>query len=277
MIDTEGRLVGYVGSSPDITEIYESQEALKQADQRKDEFLAILAHELRNPLAPISNAVEIMGYSSTTPEKQIEARELIDRQVKQIVRLVDDLMDVSRITRGKIELRKTYIRLSDVIDNAIEAVRPLLDSSGHTLHISLAPEAPYVYADPTRITQIFANILNNAAKYTNPGGQIWLTIKKENGIAIIHIKDNGIGIPVDKLEGIFNLFAQVESALDRAQGGLGIGLTLVKNLVLLHGGEVELHSEGEGKGTELVVRLPLATETQIAEAQESNIACKSSG
>jgi PAS domain S-box-containing protein len=270
LIDKAGQLVGYAGSSPDITEIYESQEFLKQADQRKDEFLAILAHELRNPLAPISNAVEIMRNSSATPEKQIEARELIDRQIKQIVRLVDDLMDVSRITRGKMELRKICVRLSDVIEDAIETVRPLLDASRHTLHVTLAPEAPYVYADPTRITQIFANILNNAAKYTDPGGQIWLTIEKGDGIATIYIKDNGIGISADKLDNIFNMFSQVESALNRAQGGLGIGLTLVKNLVHLHGGDVEVRSEGEGKGTEFIIRIPLATELQIAEIQKNN-------
>ncbi|MBI2234508.1 MAG: response regulator [Micavibrio aeruginosavorus] len=245
--------------------------ALKQADRRKDEFLAILAHELRNPLAPIGNAIHIMRSSAATPEMKAEARDMIERQTHQMARLVDDLMDVSRITRGKIALRKQRIRLDDAVGNAIETVRPLIEKSRHELQIHFAPEPLYVHADPTRIVQIFSNVLNNAAKYTTPGGQIWLSVEQIGGQAVIRIKDNGIGIPANKIGSIFDMFSQVENALDRAHGGLGIGLTLVKNMVAMHEGRIEARSDGEGKGSEFTIYLPLAKEdvNNLEEAEDN--------
>lgn len=237
-----------------------AESALKQADRRKDEFLAILAHELRNPLAPIGNAIHVMRSPAATPEMKTEARDMIERQTHQMARLVDDLMDVSRITRGKIALRKQRIRLDDAVGNAIETVRPLIERSRHTLQVHFAPEPLYVHADPTRIVQIFANILNNAAKYTNPGGQIRLSVEQVGGQAVIRIRDNGIGIPANKLCSVFDMFSQVENALDRAHGGLGIGLTLVKNLVAMHEGRIEARSDGEGRGSEFTIYLPLSKE-----------------
>jgi PAS domain S-box-containing protein len=229
---------------------------LKESDRRKDEFLAMLAHELRNPLAPIRNAVQIFrGKGTPVPELQW-ATEVIDRQVRQLSRLVDDLLDVSRITRGKVELRKEPVELSVVIQSAVEASRPLIEKWGHDLIVTIPPEPIPLEADPTRLAQVFLNLLNNAAKYTDRGGRIHLSAERQDGDVVVRVIDNGIGIPTDKLPQVFDLFAQLDPSMERSEGGLGIGLTLVQRLVAMHDGTVEAKSQGLGTGSEFIVRLP---------------------
>lgn len=241
--------------------------ALKESDRRKDEFLAMLAHELRNPLAPIRNAVQIFrAKGPSTPELQW-ARNVIDRQVEQLTRLIDDLLDVSRITRGKIELRKERVPLATVVDSAVEASRPLIEKWQHRLTVALPSEPIFLDADPTRLAQVLMNLLNNSAKYTEQGGQIWLTGEFAGEHAIIRVKDTGVGIPADMLPHIFDMFVQVDRSLERSQGGLGIGLTLVKQIVEMHGGTVEVQSGGDG--TEFVVRLPLARGIEVRTARKT--------
>ncbi len=239
---------------------------LREADRRKDEFLATLAHELRNPLAPIRNSLQILRMSEDLSPATERVRDIIERQVDHMVRLVDDLLEVSRITRGKIELRKESVDLVTVIRNAVETSKPLIDAAGQQLAITLSPESMMLDADPVRLAQVVANLLNNAAKYTDPGGQIWLTARTEGAAAVISVRDTGVGIPAEMLPRVFEMFAQVNRTLHRAQGGLGIGLTLAKNLIQLHGGSIEAHSEGAGRGSEFVVRLPLATSQAAAAA-----------
>jgi len=232
--------------------------ALQEADTRKDEFLAILAHELRNPLAPIRNAAQILrAKGPPIPELQW-AREVIDRQVLQMTRLVDDLLDVSRITKGKVELRRERLELSALISSAVEGSRPLLKKWGHELSISIPPEPIYLDADPTRMAQVLLNLLNNAAKYTEQGGRIALTAELEGAEVVIRVIDNGVGISPEVLPRIFDMFMQVDRSIERSQGGLGIGLTLAQLLVEMHGGTVRAHSEGPGRGSEFMVRLPAA-------------------
>jgi PAS domain S-box-containing protein len=239
---------------------------LKETDRRKDEFLAMLAHELRNPLAPIRNAVQIFrGKGLPVPELQW-ATEVIDRQVHQMTRLVDDLLDVSRITRGKVELRKELVDLGTVVSNAVEASRPLIEKWGHELTVTIPPQPIRLEADPTRLAQVFLNLLNNAAKYTDPGGRIGLSAERLDDHVAVRVKDNGIGIPIEMLPRVFDLFAQVDRTVERSEGGLGIGLTLVQRLVQMHGGTVEAHSDGPGQGSEFVVRLPTAKEIPTARA-----------
>ncbi len=228
----------------------------EEADQRKDEFLATLAHELRNPLAPIRNAVQIMRLSDGTPAAALS--EMMERQVGQMVRLVDDLLEVSRITRGKIELRKSRVALAAVLEAAVETSRPLIESSHHELAVRLPAQPLYLDADATRLAQVFANLLNNAAKYTDPGGRISLDAAGEGEQVLVTVRDSGMGIVASALPRVFDMFVQIHQATDRAQGGLGIGLTLVRRLVEMHGGTVDAHSEGIGKGSEFSVRLPLA-------------------
>jgi PAS domain S-box-containing protein len=261
-----GQVTGYVGSSADITELIKSQEALWEADRRKDEFLATLAHELRNPLAPIRNSLHILRLSGHSNPATEQTYEVMERQLSQMVRLVDDLLEISRITRGQIELRKERVDLAAVIRSAVEASKPLIEDFDHELTISLPPEPLNIEADPVRLEQIISNLLNNAAKYTDPGGQIWLTAKRESDDATISVRDSGIGISPDMLPRIFEMFTQVEHSASRTQGGLGIGLTLVRSLVEMHGGSVEARSEGAGKGSEFIVRLclDLRPRTEIA-------------
>ena len=240
--------------------------ALKEADQRKDEFLAMLAHELRNPLAPIRNAVQIFrGFGPPVPELKW-ATEVIARQVHQMTRLVDDLLDVSRITRGKIELRKERVELSSIINSAVEASRPLIDKLGHELSVTLPARPIYLEADSTRFAQVILNLLNNAAKYTDEAGQIALSAQRDQDRVIISVKDTGVGIPPDMLSRVFDMFTQVEGSIERAEGGLGIGLTLVNRLVEMHGGTVEARSEGLGRGSEFVITLPVATKAEEVQA-----------
>jgi len=233
---------------------------LRDRDQRKDDFLAMLAHELRNPLAPIRNAVQILLLAHPNDDTVSQAREVIGRQVTHLVRLVDDLLDVSRITRGKINLVKGPVEISMAIAVAVESCRPLLDERRHTFELNLAKDSLYVRADLTRLTQVLLNLLNNAAKYTDAGGRIQLTVAREDDTAVIRVRDNGTGIAPQVLPTIFDVFTQVDRTLDRAQGGLGLGLTLVRRLTEMHGGTVDAHSDGLGKGSTFTVRLPLLTE-----------------
>jgi two-component system CheB/CheR fusion protein len=251
----------------DLTERQQMEEALRKGDRRKDEFLATLAHELRNPLAPIRTALEIMRRGNDE-EKGQQAREIIERQTNQLVHLVDDLLDISRITQDKIKLRKERIEIADSITAAVETVQPFVENMRHRLDVRL-PDAPvFVEADRTRLTQIVLNLLHNSAKYTEPGGHILLIAAREGDEAVIRIRDNGIGIQFEMLPAIFDMFAQTVIGEKRGQGGLGIGLSLVKKLVEMHGGRVEAHSEGEGKGSEFIVRLPLAADQKPEKKQE---------
>ncbi|HVF62127.1 MAG TPA: ATP-binding protein [Thermoanaerobaculia bacterium] len=243
----------------DFIERAKAQAQLQEADRRKDEFLAILAHELRNPLAPIRNSLHILRLGARNDPTAERVTEMMERQVNHMVRLVDDLMEVSRITRGKIELRKEPVEIAAVVRSAVETSRPLIEAAGHQLTVAVPPEPLTLEGDPVRLAQVFANLLNNAAKYTDDGGRICLTVRREGGDAIaVSVRDTGTGISADMLPRVFELFTQVDRSAGRAQGGLGIGLTLVKSLVEMHGGSVEAHSEGPGRGSEFVVRLPLS-------------------
>jgi signal transduction histidine kinase/CheY-like chemotaxis protein len=236
----------------------------KDADRRKDEFLATLAHELRNPLAPIGNALALVQYAGDDHHIQQQAHETMQRQFGQMVRLVDDLLDVGRITRDKLELRRQQVELASVIRQAIETCRSVAAGMGHALLVDLPAEPIWVHADAVRLAQVFINLLNNACKFSEPGARISIKAKRHGGEVAVRVKDTGIGIAPDKLETIFEMFEQVDKSLDRTRGGLGIGLTLVKRLVELHGGRVSVHSEGPGRGSEFVVWVPVlkdATQT----------------
>ena len=226
------------------------------ADRRKDEFLAMLAHELRNPLAPIRNALQIMKQRASDPVTVERVREMMERQVQHMSRMVDDLMDVSRITRGKIELRKQKVELAEVVNRTLETARPLIEDRLHDLTVTLPKKPVYLEADPARLEQILANLLNNAAKYTDQGGQIWLTALQVGQDAVLQVKDNGMGIAPEMLARIFEPFVQSNRVLQHSQGGLGIGLALVRSLVEMHGGTIHAYSDGVGQGSEFVVRLP---------------------
>jgi two-component system CheB/CheR fusion protein len=254
--DEQGQPLFGVSIVQDITERKQAEAALREADRRKDEFLAMLAHELRNPLAPIRNAVTIMRRLDGSDPKLHWAREVIARQVNHLTRLVDDLLDVSRIVQGKLTLQKTDVDVATLIEHAVEESRPFIELRRHTLTVSVPPEPVMVNGDNVRLTQVVANLLDNAAKYTPEGGQIWLHATRENGEAIISVRDTGEGIAEDLLPHLFDLFIQAERTLDRAKGGLGLGLTIVRNIVGMHGGRVEVSSQGHGKGSEFVVRLP---------------------
>lgn len=237
---------------------------LAEADKRKDEFLATLAHELRNPLAPIHNALEIMSLPDADDAMQDQARSILDRQVKSLVRLVDDLLDMSRITQGKIELRRQDVDLAGVVAQAVETVQPMIDSHEHELTVSLPPESVVLHADPTRLAQIIANLLNNAAKYSEPRGHIWLTADRHDNQLILQVKDAGIGISPQMLPKVFEMFVQVDKGHGRTHGGMGIGLTLVRRLVELHGGAIEASSAGLGHGSEFTLRLPAVSDRTSA-------------
>jgi PAS domain S-box-containing protein len=256
--DAAGRFYRLVGIIDDFTQRKLAEEALREADRRKDEFLATLAHELRNPLAPIRNATEVLRLKDLADPQQQSARDVIDRQVRQMVRLIDDLLDISRITRGKLQLRKDRTELATALHSAVEASRPLIDALAHELTVTLPQEPIHLLADPIRLAQVFSNLLNNAAKYTEKGGHIWLTAERQGGEVVVSVRDTGIGIAAMHLPRLFEMFSQVAPALERSQGGLGIGLALVRGLVELHGGSVQAHSAGPGKGSEFTVRLPVA-------------------
>ena len=244
----------------DITTRRQADDALREADRRKDEFLATLAHELRNPLAPIRSGLEIIRRATSDKPARMDALGIIERQTAQMVRLIDDLLDISRITQGKIRLRKTRFELKKAIDMALESSRDLLEMTGLKLIVSLPDEPIYLDADFTRVAQIFLNILNNSVKYTQPGGEIRLTAEKRDGEAVIGFFDTGIGIPPEMLPHIFEMFSQLENDSEQTRGGLGIGLSVVERLVEMHGGTITAFSAGKGKGSEFIVYLPLATE-----------------
>jgi len=240
----------------DITELKQG-EALKQADRRKDEFLATLAHELRNPLGPIFNSVQIMRLGSSDEKAVQSALEMMERQVGQMVRLVDDLLDLGRISLGKIELRRRRIELASAVNHAVEAVRPMCEGKDQQLTVKLPPQPVYLNADPTRLAQMLENLLNNACKFTGKDGHISITTEREGEWAVIRVRDNGVGIAAEQLPKIFDMFMQADSSLERPGSGLGIGLTLVKRVVEMHGGTVAAHSAGLSHGSELVMRLPV--------------------
>ncbi|HEV8198777.1 MAG TPA: ATP-binding protein, partial [Candidatus Polarisedimenticolia bacterium] len=242
----------------DLIERKRNEEALREADRRKDEFLAILAHELRNPLAPMRNSLMVMRLlekAAATGEEPL--RGVLERQLHHLIRLVDDLLDVSRITRGTLQLRREPIELATVVDHAVETARPLALERRHEIHVTLPPEPIFLQADPVRLAQVLNNLMNNACKYTEPGGQVWLSASRHGNEVVIRVRDTGLGIPPDRLGNIFDMFNQVDRSIERAQGGLGIGLTLVRRLVELHGGSILATSDGPGRGSEFVVRLPL--------------------
>lgn len=257
--DDESMLVQLAQTGSVAIENARLYEQLRDTDRRKDEFLAVLAHELRNPLAPIRNALQVIRLSNDREVRE-QARTLIERQIVQMVRLIDDLMDVGRISRNKLELRKERVDLARVVQSAVETSRPLIEQMGHDLTVTLPPQPVVIHADLTRLTQVFMNLLNNSAKYTEPGGRIWLTVERQGSDVVVSVTDTGIGIHADKLRTVFNLFSQVEGSLSHSQGGLGIGLSLAKRLVEMHDGSVEAKSEGPGTGSTFTVRLPVLIE-----------------
>ena len=256
----------------EIAERARIAQALKEADRHKDEFLAMLAHELRNPLAPIHNAIELMRMKPLDDPQLNWARDVIARQLTSLTRLVDDLLDVSRITRGKINLTRQVVELEGLISRAVETVHPLLDERGHQLTLELPEAGVTVFGDPTRLTQAIANVLGNAAKYTDKGGQISLTAAVSHDDVEIQVRDNGIGIRPELLPHVFELFTQLDRDEGRTQGGLGIGLALVQRLVQMHGGEVSAMSDGPGRGSEFVIRLPRLHAENEPVAKEPDIA-----
>lgn len=262
--DSADQPIGFATVSQDVTERKRLEDNLRvlandlsENDRRKNEFLATLAHELRNPLAPMSNMLEVLKRGDGNGEILKRAHETIERQLGQMVRLVDDLLDWNRITHDRLELRRSEVEFSSVIQQAVEVARPLIDAAGHHLTVELPDEPIYLNADRTRLAQVFGNLLNNSSKYTKAGGTISLSAKRNDDEVVVTVKDNGAGIPADKLDSIFDMFMQVDRTSERSQGGLGIGLTLVKRLVVMHGGTIEPRSAGEGMGSEFVVRLPV--------------------
>ncbi len=250
-LDEQGRPAAVFEVNCDITE----------AEQRRDEFLALLAHELRNPLAPILTSVELLKRLGLNQAGLAEPRGILERQVRQLTALLDDLLDVSRLTLGKMPIRKEVVAVGDVVSRAFELVRPLIDARGHAFTLSLPARPLRIEADPVRLAQALANLLTNAAKFMAVGGRMSLTVKQEEGDVVFRVRDRGIGIPADQLARVFELFAQAGHGPDRPHDGLGVGLALVKSLVDLHGGSVEAFSEGPGKGSEFVVRVPALPET----------------
>jgi signal transduction histidine kinase len=245
--------------------------ALQASDQRKDEFLATLAHELRGPLAPLSNNLEVLKRADDSADLRKAARESMERQLRHLVRLVDDLLDVGRIAGNKLALRTEQIELASVVGQSVETCRPFFEAAGHLLSVSVPDEAIDLIGDPVRLTQVINNLLNNACKYTPAGGRVGLTVWREGTDALVSVRDTGRGIPNEMLPKIFEMFTQVERSLERTQGGLGVGLSLVKHLVELHGGAVSANSDGEGRGSEFIVRLPALSAAAKRSGRRSQI------
>jgi PAS domain S-box-containing protein len=268
--DRTGKMFGCVLVFRDITERHEMENQLRQvaadlsaADRRKDEFLATLAHELRNPLAPIRNGLQVLKMAGGDVAVIEPCRLMMERQINQMVRLLDDLMDISRISRGKIELRKEQVPMAEVLNFAIESSRTLIEEMGHELTV-IVPKTPIIVdADQARLAQVFMNLLNNSAKYSQRGCHIWITAERQGSDVVVSVRDTGIGIPTDKLTSVFDLFSQVDQKLDKSHGGLGIGLNIVKRLVEMHDGRIEAKSDGPGRGAEFVVRLPVVVEASV--------------
>jgi PAS domain S-box-containing protein len=269
--DDSGRVLFLAPTGIDITERKRAErqqkrlesslrkvaDQLSEVDRRKDEFLATLAHELRNPLAPLTNMLEVLKRADGDPEARRRARETMARQLGQLVRLVDDLLDINRITHDRLELRQGKVELATIVTQAIEAARPLCESAQHTLTVSLPPEPVWLHADAARLAQVFGNLLNNSCKYTPAGGRIAIAAERDGDAVVVSVRDNGSGIPAGKIDSIFDMFTQLDRSLERAQGGLGIGLTLVRRLVEMHGGTITAESAGEGQGSTFTVRLPV--------------------
>ncbi|MDB5974713.1 MAG: domain S-box, partial [Nevskia sp.] len=256
IINAQGKIIGASKIARDISERKRAEKALIDADRRKDEFLATLAHELRNPLAPLRTSLEYLRQSGLSAAPPTQVIDIMGRQVDHMVRLIDDLLEISRISRGTIELRQETLHLSDAVNDAVEISRPLIEPRGHRLEISLAPDALQVLGDRVRLAQVFANLLNNAAKFTPPGGTIRLSLERHEAEAVVRVSDTGYGIAQDQLETIFEMFTQVRRSTGAASG-LGVGLSLVRRLLQMHGGTVQAHSAGPGLGSEFIVRLPL--------------------
>jgi signal transduction histidine kinase len=263
--DSNGEQLGSVVTLADITALKRAERELKEADRQKDEFLAVLAHELRNPLAPIVTGLDVIGLGSDVGEKTAPVLRMIKRQVNHLTRLVDDLLEISRITLGKIELQKEVLEFSDVLSNALDTTREFIESSKHTVHVDLPPEPLRIEADGVRLSQVIVNLLNNASKYTAPGGDILLTARVQEDQLEIRVRDSGRGIAAESLDEVFKMFAQPRRS--RPQDGLGVGLALVRRIVELHGGTVGAASGGLGKGSEFTVRLPLGN---TAEEENKN-------
>ena len=271
--DDGGVVIGFLKIMRDMTVAKELREKLerqaedlREADRRKDEFLATLAHELRNPLAPIRNGLQLMRMAGGGASEK--TRTMMERQLTQMVRLVDDLMDISRISRGKMDLRTEHVQLAAVLGSAVETSRPLIEEMGHELTVTLPHQPVVVDADLTRLAQVFLNLLNNAAKYSERGGQIRLTAEQQGSDAVVSVRDTGIGIAADQLPHVFEMFTQIDRGLEKARGGLGIGLSLVKRLAEMHGGSIEARSDGPGKGSDFVVRLPVVLEASGPQAAD---------
>jgi signal transduction histidine kinase/ActR/RegA family two-component response regulator len=255
--DPQGELSGYTKISRDLTERKRTEDALHEADRRKDEFLATLAHELRNPLAPLRNGLEIVRLTSD-PKAPLQATvEMMNRQLTHLVRLVDDLLDIARISSGKVELRRAFVSLREVLAASAEATQTLIETNNHRLFVESVPEELYVQGDFDRLAQVLSNLLSNAAKYMEPGGRIYVKLARDRDEAVLRVIDEGIGIPPEDLPRVFELFSQVRAHQGRAQGGLGIGLSLVRSLVELHRGTITAYSAGPGRGSVFTVRLPL--------------------
>ena len=279
----QDRLYGFAKVTRDLTERKRAEEELRQAndrleervqkrtaqieellrqlgeaDRRKNEFLATLAHELRNPLAPILHALQLLDVAQDDPAIQRQARDVIGRQVGQMARLIDDLLDLSRATNNKLQLRTERIELAEVVHNALETTRPLIEKAGHELTVLFPPDPVFVDGDLTRLAQVFINLLNNATKYTADGGHIWLAVERQDSEVIVSVRDTGIGIAAEHLPHLFEMFSQAAPALERSGGGLGIGLALARGVVKMHGGSIEARSKGLGEGSEFIVRLPVA-------------------
>lgn len=265
------------GVSLEMTQRRRNEEALRVADRKKDDFLALLAHELRNPLAPIRNGLQVLRMSSDLTVRE-RSQQMMERQLGHMVRLIDDLLDVSRINRNKLELRITRITLADAVSSAVETARPVIEAAGHELRIDLPDEPVLLDADMVRLAQVFANLLTNSAKYTERGGLIVLSGRREGDEVVVSVKDSGIGIPADFLHSIFDMFSQLDRSRERTSGGLGIGLALVKGLVEMHGGTVVAASGGQGRGSEFTVRLPaVPLRTEAPQGREAEGAVPASG
>ncbi|HYC43846.1 MAG TPA: ATP-binding protein [Burkholderiales bacterium] len=262
--DELGRLCGAVNVLVDISDRKAAEETLRTTSRYKDEFLATLAHELRNPLAPLRNAVQILNLRVPRSSETTCALEVIERQLRQMTRLIDDLMDVSRITRNRLELQRRAVKLADVVHAALETSQPLIESGGHRFTLQMPGEQITIEADATRLSQAISNLLNNGAKFTPRGGHITLRVERDGDDAILRVRDTGIGIAPEALPRIFEMFAQADQSLERTRSGLGVGLTLVRRLVEMHGGSVQAHSEGRDRGAEFVIRLPALRNTARA-------------
>ena len=276
--DIKGQTIGVSAIARNITEAVRLERQLQEQTKQlagearlKDEFLAMLAHELRNPMAPICNGIDVLRILPPSGEEAKQILNMMDEQTHNLVRLIDDLLDVSRVTRGKLELRQQRVALTTIITNAIQTAQPLIHAKGHELTLTQAREKLYVHGDPTRLSQVVANLLNNAAKYTPQGGKISLSTERIGDEVAIRVKDNGLGIASDMLSRIFEMFVQADNSLNCSQGGLGIGLTLVKSLVKMHGGTVEATSDGLGNGSEFTVRLPILQASDVIPEEANDL------